>query len=279
MNQNSLTIADEIASMEGLQGEVALASETAKVEVETEVQVEAGGGDETSEDVETEDAGEGEGEEGNAGEEAAETVAVEGGEGEDLREQVGYLTERINQLTGVIEALKPVTEPAKFELETTDFVSSDADYDSAMQSKEGLNAALNKAAQYGAAKAVEHTLTKFPELTRNTVLQAVDNAIMIHMFFKDNKDLVAIGDANESYREKTAKVYRDLEKRFPAKKTEQLFGILAAEVRKTYKVTPIKKSGKLPAAIVPGKGVERKVTTKSKKVSIADEIAGMERAR
>lgn len=283
MNQNeTTTVADEIAGMEGLKVEeeaeetAALDGEAATVLAQEETTETEGADDETGNGEEGEVLEEGEEKEADEAAKATAEAEESKREAEDLRQQVDYLTRTMKTLTDTIAEQTSVDAP-KFEIEASDFVASDEEYDAAMQSKEGLNAVLNKAAEYGASKAVEHSLKDLPKTIQSRVMEVVDNAVMIHMFFRDNKDLRSIGDAEESYHVKVANVYRALEKKYPAKKAEQLFGLLAGEVRKVHKVASTK-TVKTPIAAETGKGKTRKQATAPKKQSIADEIAVMEDA-
>ena len=292
MNPNeTATVADEIAGMEVLTAEVkaeeatseeaegaTLTQEEEATAAATEEATE-GATDETGDGGETKAPEKEEAETADEAKEAAAKAEESQRETDDLKQQVDYLTRAMKTLTETIAKQTPAEEAPKFEIEASDFVASDEAYDAAMQSKEGLNAVLNKAAQYGAVKAVEHAYTDLPKTVKSEVMQVVDNAIMIHMFFKENKDLRSIGDVKESYHVKVANVYRTLKEKYPAKADEELFGMLAPEVRKVHKIAATKQSGKLPVAPGFGKGVDRTKTTSPKEPSIADEIADMEKVQ
>ncbi len=266
--QNSQQV-DQIEEMLGTIKPEAEADVEVEIEAEPEEEpVDEGGNEEeiTEPRTEEEEGANEKEEEGAEEEEEDETVA--------LRETVANLTRTVREVKAKLDK-QEVEEAPKFEMEATSFVATDDEYNTAMQSKEGLNALLHKAVSHGANKTIEHINLGLPKLVQDEAMRVVDNAVTIKLFWRDNADLRRLGDASKSAQEKVSAVYTQLQERFPTKSVDQLMSMLADATRKAYGVkTKGKKGNKIPPFAKTG-GKAGRNKSKKKTNTIGDQIQAM----
>ncbi len=243
--------------------------------------------EESGDDPAEEEAGEGEeaSEEESGDETGAEEDAGDGG-GDRLAAVEAQLTEsneRIDQLIDYIKVLKeqtPKAEPEKLpdpEYVESPFVANEEELGEITSSVDSYNKAMNKAAKYGMALAVEHFNKVMPEMVSTEAARSIDTALLVRDFYKANTDLKRLGPG---YMGKVHDVFTELQKKNPGATTANLMSRLAKEVRLKHKLPPLKRKGDLSKQIppVPGSGGAPRGDTKTEN-TLGDELKKMEAAR